>query len=91
MTTVRIGILGAARIAPQAVIKPARKAARAEVGAIAARDRGRADAFASKHGIPKVCDSYAALVADPDIDAVYNPLRRRPKRSPRSHSGPASS
>ena len=44
------------------------------IGAVAARDRSRADAFASKHGIPKVHDSYAALVADPDLDAIYNPL-----------------
>ena len=42
--------------------------------AVAARDRSRAEAFASKHGIPKVCDSYAALIADPDVDAIYNPL-----------------
>ena len=74
MSTVRIGILGAARIAPAAVIKPARKIAEAVIAAVAARDRSRADAFASKHGIPNVRDSYAALVADPDIDAIYNPL-----------------
>jgi predicted dehydrogenase len=56
------------------VIKPAGNIAQATIGAVAARDRSRADAFASKHGVPKVCDSYAALVADPDIDAIYNPL-----------------
>ena len=69
-----MGILGAARIAPSAVIEPARNAAEAAIGAVAARDRSRADAFASKHGVPKVCESYAALIADPDIDAIYNPL-----------------
>jgi predicted dehydrogenase len=74
MDTVRIGILGAARIAPSAVIKPARNSGEAVVAAVAARDRGRADAFAAKHGIPDVRDDYAALVADPDIDAIYNPL-----------------
>ena len=74
MATIRIGILGAARIAPSAVIKPARNIAAAEVVAVAARDRSRADAFATKHGIPKVHDSYAALIADPEIDAIYNPL-----------------
>jgi predicted dehydrogenase len=74
MSTVRIGILGAARIAPAAVIKPARNVGEAEVGAVAARDRNRADAFASKHGIPQVRDSYTALIADPEIDAIYNPL-----------------
>ena len=74
MDTVRIGILGAARIAPSAVIKPARNVGEATIGAVAARDRSRAEAFASKHGIPKVCDSYAALIADPGVDAIYNPL-----------------
>jgi predicted dehydrogenase len=74
METVRIGVLGAARIAPHAVIKPARNTAEAAVVAVAARDRGRADAFAAKHGIPKVHGSYAELVADPAIDAIYNPL-----------------
>ena len=74
MPTVRIGILGAARIAPGGIIKPARNNPEAEVRAVAARDRGRADAFATKHGIPTVHDSYAALLADPEIDAIYNPL-----------------
>ena len=74
MDTVRIGILGAARIAPAAAIKPARNVQEATIGAVAARDRARADAFASKHGIPRVHNSYADLVADPDLDAIYNPL-----------------
>jgi predicted dehydrogenase len=74
MATVRVGILGAARIAPNALIKPARNVTEAEVVAVAARDRSRADAFASKHGVPKVCESYAALIADPGVDAIYNPL-----------------
>src|ERR1700704_3096755 len=74
MDTVRIGILGAARIAPNAVIKPPRNVDEAMIGAVAARDRNRADSFAAKHGIPKVRDSYAALIADPDLDAIYNPL-----------------
>jgi predicted dehydrogenase len=74
MPTLRIGVLGAARIAPAAVVKPARNSAEAEVVAVAARDRARADAFATKHGIPRVFDSYSSLLADPDIDAVYNPL-----------------
>jgi predicted dehydrogenase len=74
MGTVRIGILGAARIAPAAVIKPARKVSEAEIRAVAARDSSRAGAFASKHAIPNVRASYEALLADPDIDAIYNPL-----------------
>jgi len=45
-----------------------------EVVAVAARDRGRAEKFAQKHGVGRVLDSYEALVADPEIDAIYNPL-----------------
>jgi len=41
---------------------------------VASRDRRDAEAFAAEHDIPLVHDSYAALLADPDIDAVYNPL-----------------
>ncbi len=71
---VRIGILGAARIAPTALIKPARENAEVVVAAVAARDVSNAQAFAAKHGIARVHDSYEALIADPDLDAIYNPL-----------------
>ena len=70
----RIGVLGAARIAPLALIKPAKDNADVVVAAVAARDGARARAFAAKHGIAHVHDTYEALVADPDLDAVYNPL-----------------
>lgn len=70
----RIGILGAARIAPLALINPARGNAEVVVAAVAARDVSRARAFATKHGIARLHDSYEALIADPDLDAVYNPL-----------------
>jgi predicted dehydrogenase len=70
----RIGILGAARIAPMALIRPAREVPEAAVSAVAARDPQRARAFATKHGIGRVHPTYEALLADPDIDAVYNPL-----------------
>jgi predicted dehydrogenase len=70
----RIGILGASRIAPMAVLKPASQLPDVEVVAVAARDRDRADRFARRHGIPEVLPSYEALVADPRVDAVYNPL-----------------
>ena len=72
--TVRIGILGAARIAPNAIVKPARRVDGTEVVAVAARNPDRAEAFAREHGIAKVHDSYDDLLADPEIDAVYNPL-----------------
>jgi predicted dehydrogenase len=74
VSPLRIGVLGAARIAPAAIVGPARRAEGVEVVAIAARQRARAEAFATKHAIPRVVDSYEQLVADPDIDAVYNPL-----------------
>ncbi len=73
-SVLRIGILGAARIAPAALIKPAKRTGAAVVVAVAARDRDRAEAFARKHGVPRVAGSYLELIEDPEIDAVYNPL-----------------
>ncbi len=72
--TLRIGILGAARIAPAALIKPASDNAEVEIAAVAARDTTRAQAFAARHGIASVHPSYEALIADPSVDAIYNPL-----------------
>ena len=73
-TPLRIGILGAARIAPMALIRPARQVPDASIVSVAARDPARARAFAAKHGIARVADTYDALLADPEIDAIYNPL-----------------
>jgi predicted dehydrogenase len=70
----RIGTLGAALITPAALIRPARKVPDVEVVGVAARDAKRAHAFARRHSIPHVYDSYAALIDDPTIDAIYNPL-----------------
>jgi len=70
----KIGVLGAANIAPGALIKPARRTGRAEVVSVASRDIDRARAFAQKHKIARVADSYEALLADPELDAIYNPL-----------------
>jgi predicted dehydrogenase len=71
---VRIGVLGAARIAPAALVRPAAVVPGVEVAAVAARDPRRARAFAARFGVPKVHDSYPDLVADPELDAVYIPL-----------------
>ena len=71
---VRIGILGAARIAGKALIAPVREVASATVTAVATRDAARADAFALQHGIPAAYGSYEALLDDPSVDAVYIPL-----------------
>ena len=73
-TAVRFGILGAARIAPAALIRPAASNPEVIVEMVAARDRARADSFAARHGIARVADTYEAVVSDPDVDAVYIPL-----------------
>ncbi len=70
----RIGVLGAAKIAPNALIKPAREHNDVVVAAVAARDNGKAQAFANKHGISRVHSSYDDVLSDPEIDAIYNPL-----------------
>jgi predicted dehydrogenase len=69
----RVGVLGAARIAELAIVKPAR-ATGTRLVAIAARDRARASAFATQHGVEQALSSYADVVAAPDVEAVYNPL-----------------
>src|SRR5262249_47564306 len=68
------GVLGAARIAPMALIRPAREVEGVEVVAIAARDAARAERFAKRHGVAKVHKSYDALIGDTAVDAIYNPL-----------------
>jgi predicted dehydrogenase len=69
----RIGVLGAARIAGSAIAAPARLTG-ARLVAVAARDADRAKAFADEHGVERVLGSYADVVADPEVEAVYNPL-----------------
>jgi predicted dehydrogenase len=70
----RIGVLGTARIAATALLEPAASVPEVTVAAVAARDRSRAVAYAEQYGIPVAYGGYDALLADPDIDAVYNPL-----------------
>lgn len=71
---IRIGVLGAAAIVPSALTDPARSVPEARVVSIAARDPKRAEAFARRHKIPRVHQTYRDVLADPDIDAIYNPL-----------------
>lgn len=68
---IRIGILGAARIAPRGIVTPANETLGAEVVAIAARNLERAQNFAAQHSIPLAFGSYAELIARDDIDLVY--------------------
>ena len=73
MEPLRIGILGAARISGRAIVEPA-KLTGARLVAVAARDAGRAEAFAAEHGVERVHASYQQLLDDPEIEAIYNPL-----------------
>ncbi|HZX04244.1 Gfo/Idh/MocA family oxidoreductase [Kribbella sp.] len=73
MEPLRIGILGAARIAARAIVEPA-KLTGARLVAVAARDTDRATAFATEHGVERVHASYQAVLDDPEIEAIYNPL-----------------
>ncbi|MDZ5453569.1 Gfo/Idh/MocA family oxidoreductase [Labrys sp. ZIDIC5] len=74
MAKTRWGILSTAKIGTGKVIPGIQRAKGAEAVAIASRDLGRAEAVAKELGIPKAYGSYEALLADPDIDAIYNPL-----------------
>ena len=57
-----------------ALIRPARAVPEAWVVAVAARDPARARAFAQRQRIPRVHETYDALIQDPELDAVYVPL-----------------
>jgi predicted dehydrogenase len=74
MTSLRWGILSTADIGLTKVIPGIQRAARCEVVAIASRDAARAEAAARQLAIPRAHTSYEALLADPDVDAVYIPL-----------------
>lgn len=71
---IRWGILSTANIGMQKVTPAIQKSASSEVVAIASRDLGKARAAADTLGIEKAYGSYEELFADPDIDAIYNPL-----------------
>ncbi len=74
MPKVRWGVLGVAKIATEKVIPAMQRGEWSEVVAIASRDADKARKAAAALGIPKAYDSYEALLTDPGIDAIYNPL-----------------
>ena len=74
MQRVRYGVLGVAKIATEKVIPAMSSGEYSEVVAIASRDYHKVEAAARALGLPKAYGSYRELLADPDIDAIYNPL-----------------
>ena len=74
MEPVRFGVISTAKIGIQKVIPAMQQSARCRVLAIASRDLTRARAAADALGIPRAYGSYAELLQDPEIEAVYNPL-----------------
>ncbi|CAA9588587.1 MAG: NAD binding oxidoreductase [uncultured Thermomicrobiales bacterium] len=74
MDRVRWGVLSTAKIGTAKVLPAMRRGRRGELAAIASRDEKTARAAAAQLGIPKAYGSYEALLADPAIDAIYNPL-----------------
>lgn len=74
MEPMRWGVLGVANIAVNRVIPPIQTNGNCRVTAIASRTLDRAQKAAADLGIEKAYGSYEELLADPDIDAIYNPL-----------------
>ncbi len=74
MSKVRWGVLSTANIGVAKVLPAMQRGAHCEIAAIASRSLPTAQATAQKLGIPKAYGSYEELLADPEIDAVYNPL-----------------
>ncbi len=74
MTKIRWGVLSTANIGVAKVLPAMQRGTLCEVTAIASRDLAKAQATATQLGIPKAYGSYEELLADPDIDAIYNPL-----------------
>jgi predicted dehydrogenase len=71
---VKWGVLGVAKIATEKVIPAMQRGALSRIAAIASRDGARAKQAAAALGIPRAYGSYEELLADPEIEAIYNPL-----------------
>jgi predicted dehydrogenase len=74
VSKIRWGVLGVAKIATAKIIPAMQRGRSSVVTVIASRDPARAEAAARAFGVPKAYGSYEALLADPDVDAVYIPL-----------------
>ncbi|RMF78505.1 MAG: gfo/Idh/MocA family oxidoreductase [Chloroflexi bacterium] len=71
---IRWGVISTANIGRKRVLPAIQQSRNGELVAIASRNLDSAQAVADELGIPKAYGSYEALIADPDIDAIYNPL-----------------
>ena len=71
---VKWGVLGVAKIGTEKVIPAMQRGEVSRIHAIASRDLSRAQAAAQQLGIPKAYGSYEEMLADPEIEAIYNPL-----------------
>jgi predicted dehydrogenase len=74
MDVIRYGVLSTAQIARNAHIPAAQEATNSEIVALSSRSKVKADKWAAELGIPKAYGSYDQLLADPEVDAVINPL-----------------
>ena len=74
MEIVTWGVLSTAKIGTRSVIPAMQRSRHCRVLAISSRDSVRARKSAQDLGLSRAYDSYEALLADPEIDAVYNPL-----------------
>ena len=74
MRKVKWGVIGVAKIAVEKVIPAMQRGEVSEIAGIASRDLGKAQAAAKQLGIPRAYGSYEELLADPEIEAIYNPL-----------------
>jgi predicted dehydrogenase len=74
MRKLKWGVLGVANIATEKVIPAMQRAERCDIAAIASRNESKAREAAERLGIARAHGSYEALLADPEIEAIYNPL-----------------
>ena len=71
---IRWGVISTAKIGVEQVIPAMQQGQYSEIVAISSRSQKKADASAELLGIPRAYGSYEALLADPEIEAIYNPL-----------------
>ncbi|MEK7830779.1 MAG: Gfo/Idh/MocA family oxidoreductase, partial [Acidobacteriota bacterium] len=74
MSKIRWGVLSTSKFAQNKIIPAVKHCQHAEITAIASRDLSKAQEEATRFGFPKAYGSYEELLADADIDAIYNPM-----------------